>query len=66
MAVLFKKKFVKRALRTFFQTSVGYITVNIVMIDFGSDKETLKAALIGLAVSSISGGISAVMNLKEE
>lgn len=66
MTEFLKKKFIKRAWRTFFQTAVGYITVNVAMIDFGSDTETLKAALLGLAVSAISGGISAVMNLKEE
>lgn len=60
------KKWLKRAYRTFFQTVIGYITVNIAIVDFSSSKDVLKSTLIGLGVSAIAAGISAVMNLKEE
>lgn len=55
-----------RALRTFIQTAVGYIAVNIALIDFTNDRETVKSLLIGLLISSISAGLSGVMNYKED
>ena len=56
-----KKTYVKRALRTFLQTSVGYIAVNIAATDL-----SVKSAVLGLAVSAVAAGIAAVMNLREE
>lgn len=53
------KNCVKRALRTFLQTAVGYIAVNIVATDL-----TIKSAVLGLAVSAVSAGLAAVMNIK--
>ena len=58
---ILRKTYVKRALRTFLQTAVGYIAVNIAATDL-----TVKSAVIGLAVSAVSAGVAAVMNLKEE
>ena len=55
-----KKTYVKRALRTFLQTAVGYIAVNIAATDL-----SVKSAIIGLAVSAVAAGVAAVMNLKE-
>ena len=70
--ILFKRKvgenmkiWLKRALRTFFQTAVGYLAVNVAVVDFSADKAALKSCLVGLGVSAVSAGISAVMNLKE-
>ena len=57
---ILKKSCVKRVLRTFLQTTVGYIAVNIAATDL-----TVKSAVLGLAVSAISAGLAAVMNLKE-
>ena len=57
---ILKKNCVKRALRTFLQTAVGYIAVNIAATDL-----TVKSAVLGLAVSAISAGLAAVKNLKE-
>lgn len=57
------KNTVKRALRTFIQTAIGYILVNIVAVDFTASKDILKSALIGLGVSAVSAGVSAVMNI---
>ena len=58
---ILKKNCVKRALRTFLQTAVGYIAVNIAATDL-----TVKSAVLGLAVSAISAGMAAVMNLKDK
>lgn len=58
------KPCIKRALRTFLQSAVGYIAVAIPTIDF-SDVSVLKTALIGVCASAIAAGLSAVMNLKE-
>lgn len=60
------KNWTKRALRTFVQTAVGYIAVNIATLDFTEDGAVLKSAVIGLGVSAVAAGIAAVMNMKEE
>lgn len=54
------KTWMKRAVRTFVQTAVGYISVNIVATDL-----TAKSAVIGLIVSAVSAGVAAAMNFKE-
>lgn len=59
------KETLKKAARTFLQTALGYIAVNIVAVDFAGEKEVIKSALIGLSVSALSAGIAAVMNLEE-
>lgn len=59
------KTWVKRALRTFIQTAVGYIAVNIAAIDF-SETSVTRTAVIGLCVSAVASGVAAVMNLREE
>lgn len=59
------KMWVKRAARTFLQAFLGYIAVNVVVLDFSDERSAVKSALIGLAVSSVASGIAAVMNLKE-
>lgn len=66
MSDFFKKNCVRRALRTFLQTAIGYLAVNIAVVDFSADKAALKSCLVGLGVSAVSAGVSAVMNLKEE
>ncbi len=58
------EKTIKRALRTFAQTAIGYIVINVVAIDFSAEKDILKTALIGLGVSAVSAGVAAVMNLE--
>lgn len=54
------KTYIKRALRTFLQTAIGYISVNLATVDI-----TAKSAITGLAVSAIAAGLAAVMNYKE-
>lgn len=60
------KTWVKRALRTFAQTAVGYIAVNLAAIDFTAEKSVLTTALLGLAVSAVSAGVAAAMNYKKD
>ena len=63
------KETIRRALRTFVQTAIGYIVTNIAIL---SDPETLqntdilKTTIIGLIISSISAGLAAVMNLPKK
>lgn len=54
----------KRALKTFLQAALAYIAMNFAGIDFTGDRDMLKTALIGLALSGISAGIAALMNLQ--
>lgn len=58
------KEWKRRAIRTFFQTAVGYMLVAVPALDF-SEKATLKPALVGIGVSAVAAGIAAVMNIKE-
>ena len=66
--ICLKKPCLKRALRTFIQTALGYVITNVTLtfggIDF-NDGDVVKNALIGLAVAAVAAGASAVMNLKE-
>lgn len=62
----FTKETAKRALRTFIQAALAYLAVNITVVDFNSDKEILKSTLIGIVVSAVAAGISAVMNLEKK
>lgn len=55
-----------RALRTFGQSFVGYVTIAIPTIDWYADKSIIKATLLGIFASAVAGGISAIMNRKEQ
>ena len=55
-----------RALRTFIQAAVGYLAINVPMVDFGSGWDICKKGLIGLGVSTVAAGIAAVMNFIDE
>ena len=61
----FTKESLYRAMRTFIQAMLGYVAVNVVFVDFSSSREVLKTALMGLLVSAVSAGLSAVMNLEK-
>lgn len=65
-AMKITKETIRRALRTFCQTAIGHIAVNVTVIDFTDGKEVMKSAIIGLLISAIASGISAVMNLEEK
>lgn len=62
---MIKKNWIKRALRTFVQAAVGYACVALPAIDL-QDKGALRGALIGLGVSALAAGISAVMNYLDD
>ena len=57
------KEWLRRAIRTFIQSAVGYIAIALPTIDF--DGDGLKMALVGLGISAVSAGLAAVMNLKD-
>lgn len=59
------KNWVRRALRTFIQTAVGYIVVAVPSVDFSGEKNAIKAALVGIGVSAVAAGIAAAMNIRE-
>ena len=60
------KTTLKSAARTFIQSALAYITVNVVYINFTDDKVSVKSAVTGLVVAAVSAGISAVMNLEKK
>lgn len=61
----FTKETLKRALRTFLQTAIAYIAVNIAVIDF-TEKKAAESAVIGLIISAVAAGLAAVMNLEKK
>lgn len=61
----FTKETWRRALRTFLQTAVSYVAVNMCVVDFSAEKDVLASALVGLAVSAAASGLAAVMNLEK-
>ncbi|MBQ9228666.1 MAG: hypothetical protein IJ168_07500 [Eubacterium sp.] len=58
------KETVRRAVRTFVQAALAYIAVNFALVDFTDSRETVRTALIGLAVSATAAGLAAAMNLE--
>lgn len=60
------KTTLKRAGRTFIQSALAYITVNVMYINFTDDKVSVKSAVTGLLMAAVSAGISAVMNLEKK
>ena len=61
------KETLRRALRTFFQSVVGYIAANIATLipiwTEGGDGEYLLRAAIGFVASALAAGLAALMNL---
>lgn len=60
------KTTLKRAGRTFIQSALAYIMVNVMYINFTDDKASVKSAVTGLLIAAVSAGISAVMNLEKK
>lgn len=56
------KNWIKRTIRTFIQSFVGYAVVALPAIDWQGNKAVLRGTLIGVGVSSLAAGVSAVMN----
>jgi hypothetical protein len=66
--ICLSKRCLKKALRTFLQTTIGYVITNITFSLSGvnfADGDVLKNALIGLAIAAIAAGAAAVMNLEK-
>lgn len=61
----FTKETFRRMWRTFLQTALSYIGVNLCIVDFTAGKDILISALIGLGISAVSAGLAAVMNLQK-
>lgn len=58
------KETLQRAGRTFVQTAIAYMGVNLVSITAGTGNlDALSTALVGLLISAIAAGLAAVMNL---
>ncbi|MGN1124013.1 MAG: hypothetical protein ACI4RR_06675 [Eubacterium sp.] len=62
----FSKNTLRKTVRTFIQTALGYLAVNIAVVDFSAEKAVIKSALLGVAVSAVSAGFCAVMNLEKK
>ena len=60
------KESLRRAFRTFVQTAISYITVNICVIDFTAGNDVVRSAVIGLIVSGVAAGIAAIMNMEQK
>lgn len=60
------KEWVKRALRTFYQSAIGYAVVALPTVDWSADKAILRSTLIGIGVSSVAAGLAAWLNYIEE
>lgn len=60
------KNWIKRAVRTFIQTAIGYISVNIIAVDWTADKSVVKTAIIGVSISAVAAGLAAVINFIED
>lgn len=60
------KESLRRAFRTFLQTAISYIAVNICVVDFTAGADVIKSALMGLIVSGVAAGIAALMNMEQQ
>jgi predicted DNA repair protein MutK len=59
------KNWVKRAIRTFVQSAIGYAAIAVPTIDF-TNTSAAKTTLIGVGVSAVAAGISAIMNAMDD
>ena len=61
------KEMLKRALRTFIQSSLGYIATNIILVlSDVSSLDMLRTVLTGLITSASAAGLAAVMNMPKK
>lgn len=66
MDLLKEKNYIYKAILTFVQTFLANVLVLVPMIDWSEPKIMLKATLLSIITSSISAGVMAVINKKEE
>lgn len=55
-----------RALKTFIQSALAYMTVNVMYVNFSGNKLEDKTAILGLLVATLSAGFAGIMNLEKE
>ena len=61
------KETIRRTIRTFVQSAIGYIAANLVyVLPEGKDADYMKTAFMGITVCAVAAGLSAVMNLPKE
>ncbi len=60
----FTKETLRRALRTFIQAAVGFLSSTGIAVLATNDFNVSKTIMIGLLGSAISTGLAAVMNLE--
>lgn len=60
------KNWMKRAIRTFAQTAIGYIAINVPLVNWDNENDYFAKALIGVSVSAVAAGLSAVMNIIDD
>lgn len=60
------KNWIKRAVRTFWQSALGYACVAVPAINFADDVSTIKTALVGVGVSALAAGLSAAINILDD
>lgn len=58
------KETIKRTLKTFIQTFSAYLIVQLPLIDYSQNKETVKSLLLGTFVTAIASALAFVMNLQ--
>lgn len=57
---------IMRAMRTFLQSALAYITVNAMYINLTGNKADDKSTVLGLIISALAAGIAGAMNLEKE
>lgn len=63
------KEWLYRAIRTFGQAMLGYLSANVIATLSGvdlSDRTVLKSTLLGLLTAAIAAGLAAVMNREKK
>lgn len=60
------KEWLKRAIRTFLQAMLGFITANIaIKCSGGIENGSSKELLLGFLGSAVAAGLAAVMNMQK-
>lgn len=60
----FSKDVKDRMIKTFIQTLLGYIVVNIAIVDFTNEKEVVLNSILGIIIGAVASGLCALMNLE--
>lgn len=60
----FKNDIKERMLKTFIQSLLGYIAVNIWLIDFNNEREVILNSCLALIIAGVSSALCVMMNLE--